>query len=444
MAADVLISIVAVVIVLGIMVLVHEWGHFMAAKLFGVRVEIFSLGFGPRLWGRRRGATDYRVSALPVGGYVKMAGDNPSEERSGRPDEFLSKPRWQRAIIAVAGPVMNILMAVVIVAVLYTVGMPEPAYFDRPAEVGGVAHDSPAERAGISPGDRIVEINGVKDPTWEKVAMQIQLADSRKPLSVVIEREGQLIPLTVPVGSGHGAADEFATLGYPREPVIVGRVTPGQPADRAGLKPNDQILSLDGKSVLSQLHFSNQIQQLGGRPASVVIQRGDRRMTLTLRPTYGDPGDGRPRWQIGILFSQENALRSYPLPDALKRSISFNLRQVRQILNVVTELFQGKVSIKQLAGPVGIAHQSGQYIRLGPLPFFYLMAIISLNLAVLNLLPIPILDGGHILMLTVEGAMRRDLSVTVKERFVTVGMVFLLVIFAIVMYNDVLRLLPSR
>src|SRR5574337_23301 len=440
---DMLRSIFAVVIGLGMMILVHEWGHFIAAKLFGVRVDIFSLGFGPRLWGRRRGATDYRISALPVGGYVKMAGDNPSEERSGAPEEFLSKPRWQRAVIVAAGPTMNILMAVVLVALLYTIGMPEPAYLERRAEIGGVGRDTPAEKAGIRPGDRIVEINGVKNPTWEKVGLQLQFADPHASTSVVLERDGQLVPLTLPPGAIRSPGDEVAALGYPREPVIVGRVTAGLPAERAGLKANDQIVALNGESVLSQVHLASRIQQTSGPPTDLRVQRGERQLHISLRPIYGDPGDGRARWQIGIGFSQENVLRSYSVPAAVRKAVVFNGRMIRQIVYVVVQLFRGKVSLKQVGGPLEIARQSGQAVKLGPLPFLFLMAVISLNLAILNLLPIPILDGGHIVMLTLEGALRRDLSVRVKERFVQVGLVFLLVIFAIVMYNDVLKLLPN-
>src|SRR5216684_1516819 len=171
--SDVFTSIFAVTIVLGIMILVHEWGHFMAAKLFGVRVEIFSLGFGPRLWGRRRGPTDYRISALPLGGYVKMAGDNPTEERKGDPDEFLSKPRWQRAIIAVAGPTMNIILSIVLIAGIYMHGSKEPAYLDQPMVLAGVLPDSTAQKAGLAAGDHVVKINGASNPTWDRAIMEL-------------------------------------------------------------------------------------------------------------------------------------------------------------------------------------------------------------------------------------------------------------------------------
>ena len=441
---DAVISILSVAVVLGIMVLVHEWGHFVAAKFFGVRVDVFSFGFGPRLWGWKRGPTDYRLSALPLGGYVRMAGDNPSEDRKGDPDEFLSKPRWQRAIIAVAGPAMNVVMAVVVVTLLYTVGMPEPAYLDRPVEIGGVLHDSPAEKSGIQVGDRVAEINGVKDPTWAKLEMQLQLADPGKPISLVLGRGGELIPISLPPGAVRSAESALAVLGVPREPVIVGRVANGMPAERSGIRPGDQIVAINGAPVLSQLHLSNRIQQIGGQPADFLIQRGDRQMHLTIRPSHGDPGDGRPRWQIGIGFSQENIYRSYPFPQAVSRAVVYNVRQCQMVFQVLSQLLQAKVSIKQLEGPVGIAQLSGQYAKMGVLPLLTLMAVLSINLAILNLLPIPILDGGHIFMLAVEGSLRRDLSVAAKERYVQVGLVMVLLIIAIATYNDISRLLPSH
>ena len=403
-----------------------------------------SFGFGPRLWGWKRGPTDYRLSALPLGGYVRMAGDNPSEERKGEPDEFLSKPRWQRAIIAAAGPAMNVVMAVVVVTLLYTVGMPEPAYLERPAEIGGTLHDSPAEKFGIQVGDRVTEINGVRHPPWAKLEEQLQLADPGKPILFVLERGGELIPISLPPGTVRSAESALAVLGVPREPVIVGRVANGMPAERSGIRPGDQILAINGVPILSQVHLSNRIQQISGQPADFLIQRGDRQMHLTIRPAHGDPGDGRPRWQIGIGFSQENIYRSYPFPQAVGRALVYNVRMAQQILHVLAQLFEGKVSLKQLEGPVGIARQSGQAARMGVLPLLYLMAIISLNLAILNLTPIPILDGGHILMLAIEGSLRRDLSVAAKERYVQVGLVMVLLIIAIVTYNDILRLLPNR
>ncbi len=437
--ANVLTSIVAVVIVLGLMVLVHEWGHFLVARLFGVRVEVFSFGFGPRLWGRRRGATDYRISALPLGGYVKMAGDNPSEERKGEPDEFLSKPRWQRVLIAVAGPVMNLLMAIVLTTGLFVFGTSQRAYVDQPVVIAGVLKDSPAEKAGIQPGDRVVEFRGIKNPTWERVFLELLFASPGSSVPVTIERDGQLIQTTV-----HSAADEFEVVGYPAEPVLVGKVTPGMPAERSGLQPGDEILQIQHQPVVSPIQLAAKIQQRSGQLTELLVQRGDRKLRLEVRPVWGDPGDGLRRWQIGIGFRFATEKRSYPLSGAVVRAVWLNVKMTRQIVYVVGQLFEGRMSLKQVEGPLGIARESGRAARRGLADVINLMAVISLNLGILNLLPVPILDGGHILMLAVEGILRRDLSIAVKERFVQVGLVFLLVIIAIVMYNDVLKLLPTH
>src|SRR5712692_105346 len=198
MAANFITDIVAVIIVLGMMILVHEWGHFMAARLFSVRVEVFSFGFGPRLWGRRRGATDYRLSALPLGGYVKMAGDNPAEERSGQPDEFLSKARWQRAIIAVAGPTMNVVMAVVLLTgVFLLVGAPYPAFMSRPVEVVAFHKKSVGANTGIQPGDRLVEIDGIKNPTWEQARQRLRETTPGSEIRLVLDRGGERISVSL-------------------------------------------------------------------------------------------------------------------------------------------------------------------------------------------------------------------------------------------------------
>jgi regulator of sigma E protease len=439
MAVEVLTSIIAVVIVLGLMILVHEWGHFIMAKLFGVRVEVFSIGFGPRIWGRRRGPTDYRISALPVGGYVKMAGDNPAEERKGDPDEFLSKPRWQRVLIAVAGPTMNILTAVALTAGLFLTGISQRLYVDKLVTIAGVLKGSPAEKAGIQSGDRVVDFAGIRNPTWERVFLELLFAAPDSTYSAVVERDGERIPVTV-----RAAPDEFAVLGYPAEPALVGSVTRGMPAERSGLQSGDEILAIGGQPVASPIQLAAKIQQLNGSPTELLVRRGDQQLHIGIRPVWGDPGDGVARWQIGIGFRFATEKHRYPLGGAVERAVWFNVRLTEQILHVVAQLFQGRMSLKQVQGPLGIARESGRAARRGPMDLINLMAVISLNLGILNLLPIPILDGGHILMLGIEGALRRDLSLTVKERIVQVGLVFLLLVFAIVMYNDVLKLLPSR
>jgi regulator of sigma E protease len=434
-------GIVAVVIGLGVMILVHEWGHFIVARLFGVRVDVFSIGFGPRIFGLKRGATDYRLSILPLGGYVRMAGDNPSEERRGDPDEFLSKPRWQRGLIVLAGPTTNLILAVILTAGLFIAyGVPKSSYADQPVLIAGVMRDSPAQAAGIQPGDRIVSFGGTETPAWESLEFEFALSSPGSSQPVVLERNGQRVSLTV-----QAEPPLVAAVGYPAEPTIVGSLSSGMPAERVGLTVGDVIVAVSGQPVRSPFQLSELIQQSNGQPIELEIERGGQRQKIQIEPAWGDPGDGRgERWQIGISYRFATTERSYSAPAAVVEASKYNAALSGRLVYLVGELFLGQVSIRQLMGPVGIVRESSRAAEVGFGALLSLMALLSLNLGILNLLPIPILDGGHILMLGVEGMMRKDLSLKIKERIITVGMVFLLLVFLVVMYNDVLRLLPSQ
>jgi regulator of sigma E protease len=436
---DFIVMVLSVSVVLGIMVLVHEWGHFIVAKLFGVRVETFSIGFGPRIWGWKRGDTDYRISALPLGGYVKMAGDNPLEDRKGEPDEFLSKPRWQRVLIALAGPAMNITLSVVLVAGIYMTGSKQPAFLDRPMVLAGVLQDSAAEKAGLAAGDRIVKVNGASNPTWDRGQMELMSTLPGHSISLVADRNGQELSFSVPA-----SASMEDVFGYPTDHLLVGAVSPGTPAERSGLKAGDEILKVNGVPLNNGAEFPPMLDRSKAQPLDLEIQRGDRTLHVEVRPQQVSAGNGASRWQIGVLRTGDLVDRRLSFGPAIIESAGMNAFMARQIVYVVVELFRGNISLKQLEGPVGIARMSGRAAREGISELLSLMAMIGVNLAVLNLLPIPPLDGGHILLLFIEGTMRRDLSVRVKERFVTVSIVFLLLVFAIVMYNDVLKLIPHH
>ena len=437
--SDFLVMIVSVSIVLGIMVLVHEWGHFIVAKMFGVRVEIFSIGFGPRLWGYKRGDTDYRVSALPLGGYVKMAGDNPLEDRQGDPDEFLSKPRWQRVLIALAGPAMNIILSVILVAGIYMRGSKQPAFLDRPMVLAGVLQDSAAQKSGLMPGDHIVSVNGASNPTWDRAQIELMSTLPGHTISIVADRDGRQLSFSVPA-----AASVEDVFGYPQDHLVVSAVSPGTPAERSGLLAGDVITKVNGIVLANGAEFPPIVDKSQSEPLDLEVQRGDRTLHVQIRPQQVSGSNGSKRWQIGVLRTGDLVDRRLSPSAAVVESVGMNALMARQISYVVVELFRGNISLKQLEGPLGIARESGRAAKEGPAELLSLMAMIGVNLAVLNLLPIPPLDGGHILMLFIEGTIRRDLSVRVKERFVTVSMVFLLLVFAIVMYNDVLRLIPHH
>jgi regulator of sigma E protease len=437
-----LVDLVTVTIVLGIMIFVHEWGHFMAAKLCGVRVDVFSLGFGPRLFGVKRGDTDYRLSALPFGGYVRMAGDNPLEERTGAGYEFLSRPRWQRAIIAIAGPLMNFLLALVILwGIFWRLGIPSPVYEHQSADIVAVPQSMPA--TGTQAGDRITAVNGVPTPTWKKVYSEIEKAKPGSFVTLTVQRNNASQSVTLSVPEHLTSFDNL--LGYASLPPVIAEVDGGTPADRAGLKPGDTIIAMNGKPVVTWQQLVDGVHSSGGHSIQFQIRRnGSEQLTLDITPMQGTDLDGQPVWQVGVLPNTDVDYERQSFVEASKDAAASTVSGIRQIGQVLIGLFSGKVSIRQLAGPVGIARISGEAAKRGLPTLLEFMAVISLNLGLLNLLPIPILDGGHILLLAIEGILRRDLSLAVKERFVQVGLVFLLGIFAFVMYSDILKAVQSH
>lgn len=429
---------VVVAVVLGIMIFVHELGHFIAAKWFGVRVLTFSLGFGKRLFGFNRGDTDYRVSVLPLGGYVKMAGDDPSKPLEGDPGEFLARPRWQRFVIAVMGPSMNILMALGLLAGLYRFHFQKPAYLEEPARVGDVEQDSPAAQAGLLPADSVVKLDGVQNPKWEDVLLKV-LTAAGEAIPVEVLREGHTLTLTLtPKAEGR---DQTGYAGwYPYIPAVIATVDPGFPAGKAGLKPGDKIVGVDGRRVLCAPRVAYAIQRGSGRPINLTILRDGRETQVQLKPIYADAG-GEKIWRIGVIFHNDMIVRHLPWGQAIAASAEDSFRNSLVTVDALRKILTRRMSPRSLTGPIGIAQMSGEAYRAGLPELLMLVSFISLQLGIFNLLPIPILDGGVILLLLIEGVIRRDLSVQVKERVVQVGLVLLLLLVVVVMYNDIVKTL---
>ncbi len=431
----------AVVVVLGVMIIFHELGHFLAAKYFDVRVEAFSIGFGKRLAGRQVGDTDYRLCALPLGGYVKMAGDNIGEG-TGDPGEFLSKPRWQRFFIAVMGPVFNFILAVILLTGLYVVVFKQPAFLDKAAEIGYVAQNSPAAKAGIQPGDRITKFDGIANPNWEILEFHV-LSNPAHPVDTTFVRDGQEHTATVtPDVEGR---ERVGVAGWgPLLPAMVGSVDPGESAANAGVQAGDRIYSVDGKVILYRPEMIDIVQKSKGAPLHLVIERAGKRFDTTVTARSRDtPGVG-PMWRIGVTFQDLVISKSLPLPEAFKESLSRNRTFAMMIFDFAGKLLERRMSPRSMAGPIGISQQAGDAARQGPYDFITLMAFISINLGIFNLFPIPILDGGQILLLLIEGALRRDLSLAVKEKIITVGFVFLVLFAVYVSYMDIVKSLPAR
>jgi len=434
------IAVVSMAVVLGIMILVHELGHYAAAKCFGVRVEVFSIGFGKRLAGFRRGGTDYRISALPIGGYVKMAGENPLESRSGAADEFMSHPRWQRFVIAIAGPAMNIILAVALLTGVFMVHYEHPLFLDQPAVVGWVLENSPAAKAGVEQGDRIVRIDGAQKPTWEDVMLKAMIG-SKQPLDIAIQRGNQIVEKQIEPQTD--SSEQYGAIGWlPDQPIIVTELEPDMPAAKAGLKLGDDIVAVNGipmRSLFSVIHF---LQRNASKPVDVTAIRNGQQVNLQMTPVQTEEG-GKKSYRLGFR-SEPVHVDKLPFAQALDRSLEENKKYSVLIVDLVQKMVQHKVSIKQMEGPIGIARASGDAARQpGWTPLLSLMAMISLNLGIFNLLPIPILDGGIIMLLIIEAIMRRDISMRIKERIYQTAFVFLLLFFAVVIYNDLMKALPG-
>jgi regulator of sigma E protease len=440
-------AIFSMLVVLGIMVLVHEFGHFAVAKFFRVRVEVFSIGFGTRLFGFRRGDTDYRLSLLPLGGYVKMAGENPTEERTGDPGEFASHPRWQRILIGLAGPVANFVLAFVLMTGYYMMHNEVEQYLYGPAVVDMVPPNSAAAHAGIQAGDRIVKFDKDQNPTWEKVRIRAALdANSAVPFTVERNVNGQPQRFSSDLyllDGSKGQDFEIENIGliprYQTDPLKVHDVEPGFPADKAGLKAGDTIESINGQTLHSVPAVMAFLQQQNGQPVALNVLRDGKQLTLHVLPIWADNGAGQMGYRLGFKANLPPfRVEQLPLPQAVRHSVSFNLHNSGYILDVLHRLITRRSNVQQLSGPIGIARDTGEAITMpGWQPIITLMALISLNLGIFNLLPIPILDGGMILLLMIEGTIRRDLNQQFKERIYQVAFVVLVLFAVFVMFNDV-------
>jgi regulator of sigma E protease len=425
-------------VLIGVMIVIHELGHYFAARFFDVHIEAFSVGFGPRLFKWQVGETEFRISWLPFGGYVKMAGEQPTD--TADPRGFNVKPRWQRLIIVAAGPIMNVVLAVGLMTGLFMYHFPKLASATKAATVGYVKPGSPAAKAGLLEGDVIVQLEDKQDPTWDDVMLR-EVVSAKRLLPLLVERNGKI--LRVEVTPEAEAKSGLGSAGWaPQTEIEVGGLLPGMDAERKGLKKGDQLVSIDGEPIRMASKVHDMLARSEGKPVHLVYRRDNVLQDIELTPTKSDSG-GQQVWMIGVALAPRVVYVQLPFVGALQESVNQNVKGATLIYQFLRAIAERRSSAKSLEGPIGIAQLSGEAAREGPFAFISLMATVSLNLAIFNLLPIPILDGGMLLLLLIEIVIRHDLSLHLKETVFKLGFVFLMMVVAFVIYNDISKILPG-
>jgi regulator of sigma E protease len=444
-------SVLIFIVVLGVLIFFHELGHFLVARLFGVGVEKFSLGFGPRIFGKTIGRTDYRVSLIPLGGYVKMVGDEPG---APLPEEdaaysFTEKHVAKRSLIVAAGPLFNILLAILIfIGIFYFAGLPSL----RPV-VRQVETNSPAEQAGIRYGDQIRAIDGRPIESWRDIQAAISRSDGA-PLTIVAEREREMLTFNVaprPVSAenvyGESVTEyELGIQGIEEIPAVVRETQPGMPAERAGVQAGDRVVAINGQPIANWEQLHQTISASKGDPMSFTVQRGDSTLDLPITPAEVKVSDAmgvrKSAYRIGII--QPNPIREEDrmtiqlgLGTSVARGVDQTWVVVRETGRFFVKLFERKVPSEAIGGPIRIAMMANQQAQEGILALLAFIAIISVNLAVINLLPIPVLDGGHLLFYAIEAVQKKPVSIRMRETAQQIGVFLLIMLMIFVFYNDI-------
>jgi regulator of sigma E protease len=440
----------ALLLVLSVLVVVHEFGHFAVAKAFRFPVEVFSVGFGKRLFGKKWHGTDYRFSAIPLGGYVRVVGLGPDESTLAEGTSTEAAPvgkRWQRALILLAGPVMNLVLALVLHTAVFTLGVRVPEYELEPPVIKVVEPGLPGAAAGFLPGDRIVSIDGTPTPRWRDAQFLFAM-NARQKLDVEVDRNGLgvFLKVTPRAATKYELGEVGLYPGAPREPRLV-TVVPGDPADRAGLKKGDVIVSIAGRQIrgapediLSK--FVGSISQAAPGPFEITYLRNGKTGVTKISPRRDPDGS----WKVGVAVAADlkEVTERFPLGQSFVEGWRRLKTDFRMTLSILGRLFVGRASLKTMSGPLDIAKFSGEAARTGAIPLVALMAAISLQLGIFNLLPIPVLDGGHLFLVMIEGAVRRDFSLAVKERILQVGFLMILALISVILYNDLAKNLPAK
>ena len=433
-----LINLLAFFFVLGVLIVLHEAGHFLVARALGAPVEVFSVGFGKRLWGVTRGGTDYRISLVPFGGYVRIRGLGPDESTvvgADAPEPELL-PRWQRVLIFLGGPVTNIVAAVVFLAAAYVMGVQVPAYQNDPPVVGWVEPEAPAATAGVRPGDRIVAVDATPIPTWRELESALLAAGGRE-VALTVERGGERLEIRITPQKVTRYGFGYAGILPPLDATVV-ELMPNSPAQRAGLEPGDRIVAVNGEPVHQFYDLIRLISPHPGETLTLTVERDGAMLTLEVVPK-NEGGEGK----IGIPIVFPTRLEKLGPVAAVGAAVAECRRMTVETFRVLGRLLRRKASMSQLSGPIDIARISGRAARAGLRSLVWFLGLISLQLGIFNLLPIPVLDGGHLAILAVETVTRHDLSMRVKERILEVGFILLILLMVVVLYNDILKIVPE-
>jgi regulator of sigma E protease len=425
------------VLTLGVLVFVHEFGHFITAKLSGMRVDRFSIGFPPRAFGKQFGETDYCISWIPIGGYVKIAGmidesfDTDYLAQAPQPWEFRAKPVWQKMLVISGGVLMNILLAIVI---FWGINYVQGTIIRETTTIGMVAEGSAAQKSGLMAGDRVVRINGKAITHWDEIENTVYIDQAGEDVKFTVQRAGSDMDITIPRSAIPEPNDARLGIIPDKTEILVGTVQGGMPADAIGLKPGDVLTAMGGEKLVTDVQVKAIVQQHAGKPIAIEWRRDTAMMQGTVTPT----ADGRIGIGFGLRYTGPTRKMEYSffgaLPHALSNVVDVSVLFVKQVWQIII----GKVAFAQsVGGPIKIAQMATQTAEMGILTYLGFMALLSMSLAILNFLPFPALDGGHMVFLVYEAIFKREVPVKVRMALQKAGFVMLLAFMAFVLYNDI-------
>lgn len=429
-------TILAFVIVFGVLVFIHEFGHFFMAKLVKIRVDVFSFGYGKRLFGLKKGETDYRVSLIPMGGYVKFLGEGVFETgKQLAPDDFMAKKRWERFLVLVMGSVMNIALAVFLFTFINMAGVEIPEYKEEKPVIGWIESGSPADKSNIQVDDEILSINKKKVKTWSDVEMTVGTKPDRL-ITLEVRRDGEIRKIELMTEKRTRYAMGYAGF-FGKILTQVRMVLPDSPAEKGGLQEGDIIRAINGEPVF-YYNFIEVIEKNPEKELELLVDRGSESLRLSVTPRReGNIG------KVGLLQGPKSFVQKYGLFAAFYESVKDNTQNIFLVIRFLKELMTGQASTRQLGGPLEIANFSYAALRMGFMAMISWIALISLQLGVINLFPIPVFDGGQIFVLALEGLLRRDFSPKVRQIWMQIGFVIFILLIAFVILNDVAKRMPN-